>query len=168
VPENRAPHRRFPSLHRESATWHPACDVVDAMRKAFSLLEIMVAAGLLVTLVIPVLMFNQRGVIEAGVTQEELIGRQLLMDLCERFKNSSPEDLQAVERDPSMLDRDDMLIPLRAGAAGNSGMAFARRVEIEENMDGVAGLHRVTFTVAWTSRHRKAQVAKLSRLIHWH
>lgn len=133
------------------------------MRNGFSLMEILVAAGLLVTLVVPVLMFNQRGVVEAGVTQEELLGRQLLMDLCERYKASSPDELKAIAADPTKLERDDMLIPLRGG-----GLQFGRRVDFQENMDGVAGLHRVTFTVAWTSRHRKPQVASLSRLIHWH
>ena len=133
------------------------------MRSGFSLVEILVAAGLLVTLVVPVLMFNQRGVIEAGVTQEELLGRQLLMDLCERYKAANPDDLKAIAADPSILERDDMLIPLRGG-----GLQFARRVDLQENMDGVVGLHRVTFSVAWTSRHRKPQVASLSRLIHWH
>lgn len=132
-------------------------------RQAFSLMEILVAAGLLISLVVPVISFNQRGVIEAGVTQEELTGRSLLMDLCERYKACSPEELEALAADPAKIERDDYVTPQRAG-----GMRFARAVTIQKNMDGVAGLHRVTFSVAWTSRHRPPQVASLSRLIHWH
>ena len=134
--------------------------------RGFSIVELAVAAGLLVTLVVPVVIFNQRGVIEAGVTQEELMGRQMLMDLCERYKAASPEELAVLVNDPSKIERDDLVIPQRD--ASNTPFRFARRVELELNMDGVSGLHRVTFKVAWTSRHRKPQVAVLSRLIHWH
>lgn len=135
--------------------------------EGFSLAEIVVATGLLVTLLIPVLVFNQRGVVEAGVTQEELVGRQILMDLCERYKAASPEELEELARDPSKIDRDDLLVPLRTAAHGTP-FRFARAVEIKRNLDGVVGLHGVTFVVAWTSRHRPAQRATLQRLIHWH
>lgn len=134
------------------------------MRRGFSLMEVMIAVGLLATLLIPVLIFNQRGVVEAGVTQEELLGRQLLMDLCERYKAASPDELAALAN-PAQLERDDLLIPLRVAP---TGMRFARSVTLERNVGGQVGLHAVTFTVAWSSRQRKPQVASLVRLIHWH
>lgn len=120
-------------------------------RNGFSLAEMAVAAGLIASLLVPVLIFSQRGVVEAGAIQEELLGRQLLMDLCERYKSASPEELAQVAAHPE-----------------DAQLGFARAVELERNVDGVEGLHRVTFTVAWTSRHRPNQRASLSRLIHWH
>jgi hypothetical protein len=135
-------------------------------RRGFNLTELMIASGLIVTFLVPVLIFNQRGVIEAGVTQEELMGRQLVMDLCERFKAASPDELQGFAEDPGKIESDPMLIPVRG--TPQEGMAFERRVEFERNYQGEVGLHKATFVVAWASRHRKPQVAKLSRLIHWH
>lgn len=120
-------------------------------RGGFSLAEMAVAAGLIASLLVPVLIFSQRGVVEAGAIQEELMGRQLLMDLCERYKAASPEELAQVAAHPD---------PASGG--------YALAVELERNVDGVEGLHRVTFSVAWASRHRPPQRASLSRLIHWH
>lgn len=125
---------------------------MDTMKRGgFSLAEMAVAAGLIASLLVPVLIFSQRGVVEAGAIQEELMGRQLLMDLCERYKAASPEELAQVAAHPD---------PASGG--------YALAVELERNVDGVEGLHRVTFSVAWASRHRPPQRASLSRLIHWH
>lgn len=140
--------------------------MIAKARRGFNLTELMIASGLIVTFLVPVLIFNQRGVFEAGVTQEELMGRQLLMDLCERYKSSKPDDLQALVDDPSKIDSDPMLIPLRGSP--QEGMAYERRVEFERNYQGEVGLHKATFVVTWASRSRKPQAAKLSRLIHWH
>jgi hypothetical protein len=142
--------------------------LAKGQRGGFSLTEIMVAAGLLTALLVPVLVFNQRGLIESGVTQEELLGRQLLMDLCERYKASSPDQLKQAANHPERFDTDDYLIPLKRKGEDSPMIRFARRVEFTPDLDGVKGLHKVTFRVAWTSRHRKNQSASLSRLIHWH
>lgn len=136
-------------------------------RSGFSLAEMAVAAGLIASLLVPVLIFSQRGVVEAGVTQEELLGRQLLMDLCERYKAASPDELAQVAAHPERIEQDDYVTPLKRETDARP-FRFARAIGLERNVDGVDGLHRVTFTVAWTSRHRPNQRATLSRLIHWH
>jgi prepilin-type N-terminal cleavage/methylation domain-containing protein len=142
-----------------------------ATTAGFSLVEVLIASAILAACLLPVVAFAQRGVVESGATQEDLLGRQILMDLCERYKASDPAELKRVAADPDLIESDSLLTPLRPavrqdGAA--SGVTFRRSIGFVENHESVAGIHKITFTVAWASRGGKARRASLSRLIHWH
>lgn len=63
-------------------------------RKAFTLLEIMIAVGILAFAFIPILTHSQATVKETEDSQEQLIARHFLMDMTERFRGSSLEELR--------------------------------------------------------------------------
>lgn len=123
------------------------------------------ASTLLALCVLPVVGFSQRNVTESAVLKDDLIARQVLMDLCERYRESEPDELVRVAADPARIDRDYLLQPLGRVSAP-PGMQ--RSLAIARDMDGVRGLHGVTFTVEWTSRDGKRRRLTLDRLIHAH
>jgi prepilin-type N-terminal cleavage/methylation domain-containing protein len=145
-------------------------------RAGFSLIEVLVASAILAACIIPVVVFAQRNLTESAVTQEEILGRQILMDLCERYKTSHPMELERVRDDPSLILRDRLLQPLNVASQSVAASARAqvgaldlqRRVYFERNFNGIDGIHRVRFEVSWNSRRGWRQVASLSRLIHVH
>lgn len=158
----------------------------SSMRRAFSLVEVLIAAVLLVVCLVPVLTFSQRGIVESGAIQEDLLAHRLLMDMSERFKASTPEELQRFAADPTLLRRDNLLLPLakmreiaaadgeaRGGGRGDGAgrrwrRQFTRRLYFTQDVDGQAGLHKVTFEVTCESKHRGPMKATLSRVIHYH
>jgi hypothetical protein len=133
-----------------------------------ALIEVLIAATLLTTALLPVIALSQRGITESGVTQEDLLGRQLVMDLCERYKTAPPAELEQVAARPELIDADGLLIPLRQAANDQPGLDFVRRVEFVRDIQGVSGLHKVTFRVHWAGRGGKVRSAELTRLIHFH
>lgn len=140
-------------------------------REAFSVLEVMIAVSLMAFCLVPVVAFNQRNLVEAGATKEEILARQYLINLCERFKNENPEYIKRVQDDPSLLDQDFLVLKIREKAAesGQNQINFQRGLSIQIDHEGNAGLHRVTFWVRWKSTARKIdRELRLSRLIHWH
>lgn len=146
--------------------------------RGVSIVEIAVAAGLLVTGLLPVVLLCHRGLVEAGVTQEEILGRQLLMDLCERYKSAKPADLRRVAAGPELIEKDlalafservqAFLARTQPGSVTASGLRMRRSVDFEESYGGEEGLHRVRFNVSWASRNRPVQTVSLSRLLHYH
>jgi hypothetical protein len=140
-------------------------------QRAFTVLEVMIAVVLMTVCLVPVVAFNQRNLIEAGATKEEILARQYLLNLCERFKNENPEYIKRVQDDPSLLDQDFLVLKIRekASESGQGEIAFQRGLNIQLNHEGNNGLHRVTFWVRWKSAARKVdRELRLSRLIHWH
>jgi len=135
--------------------------------RGFSMLEIMIAVALMAFCLIPVLLFNQRNLVEAGVTQEEIVARQLLINMCERFKHEDPAILARLEAQPDLIEGDDFIT--RIPESQKAFLNIQRLVDFEKNYHNNDGIHRVTFQVRWTSpRRKKERILSLSRLIHWH
>lgn len=134
--------------------------------------EIMVAVGLLAIALTPVVAFNQKSLTDTANTLEEMIARQAIINMCERYKNETPETLQSLSANPEMIDQDSLLVDLE----GASRYSFKRRIQFRENVRGntgpaarIDGLHEVTFEVTWNSGRREVtRSLKLVRLIHWH
>lgn len=134
-------------------------------REGFSMLEIMVAVGLLAVCLTPVVAFNQRSLAESGVTLEEMIARQAIINMCERYKNETPEVLRDLAADPAAIGQDPFLIDLEGARA----YGFSRHIAFVENAGGNPGLHEIAFEVRWKSARRKVDRSlKLVRLVHWH
>jgi len=143
--------------------------------KGFSLLEVLVASVVLVVCLLPVVTLSQRGLTETMINQEELLCRQILIDLCERYKTVSPKELQFLSENPGSFDDDPFLLPLKhqkvaplagQGNAQTAGLNIRRRISVNENLDGTVGLHRVRFEVTWTSCRGRDQTVSLTKLIH--
>lgn len=134
-----------------------------------SFVEILVATLLITAFAIPVIVLSQRGLVEAGDTQEAIIVRQVSINLSERFRRSRPDELRRVAAQPQLLDSDGLLMPLdQARGLGGRGMQIQRWVGLVEDLDGQRGLHRVDYIVSWSSPSHRLQTLSLSRLIHWH
>lgn len=63
-------------------------------RQAFTLLEIMIAVAIMAFAFIPILTHSQATVKETEDAQEQLLSRHFLMDLTERYRGSSIEELR--------------------------------------------------------------------------
>jgi hypothetical protein len=134
-------------------------------RGGFSLSEILVAAALLSLCLLPVVGLSQRSLTESEATREDVIARQVLMDLCERFKGEDPAQLARVAAEPERIERDALLQPLHGVAAT---LGLQRRLSFTQDADGVAGLHELVFEVSWTGRRKKPRRLALHRLVHAH
>jgi hypothetical protein len=149
-------------------------------RSAFSLVEILVASAVMVGCFVPVLVFCRQGVVETSVIQEDLLAHKILMDMCERFKTSTPDELQKFVDDPELLLKDELLMPLnnwraarrdrpRRGVPHRGPMhMFHRSLSLEENFGGEEGIHKIIFEVSWEGRQRGHRSLTLARLIHYH
>jgi len=144
--------------------------------QGFSLVEVLVACAILTTCLLPVVVLSQRGLTESATTQEEILGRQILMDMCDRFKACSPADLEKVAQNPQLIKDDPLLQPLRnaradmaaRGTAQMAGLKIDRKLYFDKEWKGVLGMHRLRFEVSWDSRRGVRQTIYLSRLIHCH
>lgn len=139
-----------------------------ARRSAFTMLEILVASTLLVVLLIPVVTLSQRGATDAGSTREDLLARKLVIDMCERFKRSKPEELRRYSENPGLMDQDPLLVTPDGLAAGTGTSKLQRRLGFEENYDGIPGVHKIRLEVAWETRFGKKRSVSLARLVHAH
>ena len=81
-------------------------------KDGFSMIEVVTAAAILITCLLPVVVLSQQGLSESGWTQEELLGGQLLMDMSERYKGFSPEELRGLAANPALLEQDTLLQPM--------------------------------------------------------
>lgn len=134
-------------------------------RRAFSLIEAMVAVAVLACAVLPVVALSQRGVTEAAVLRDEVLARQLLIDLSERYKDADPEELARVAADRRIIEKDPMLQPLeRLGAPAG----LRRGLSLVRDLDGASGLHQLSFEVIWNDRTGRRRRVSLERLIHAH
>jgi hypothetical protein len=141
-----------------------------------SVFEIMVATAILVCCLLPIFGFSQRNMVEAESVQEQLLAQQLVMDLCERYKCSTPTELMQVAADGRAIEQDYLLQPLgrstRTSEAGSrskrTGPSFRRSVHFEENAGSITGLHKVTFTVSWSPARSRSNSYSLTRIIHFH
>lgn len=124
-------------------------------RNGFSLVEMVIAAALLGGCLIPVIGLSHRGLTEAESTREGVFARQALMDLCERYKAEEPAELARIAADPTLIERDALLQPVRAN--------LRRTVTFTPDLGGVTGLHEVVFEVSWSGRR-----LALHRLVHAH
>ena len=147
---------------------------VVSTRSAVSLVEVLVASAILAMCLIPVIAFSQRGLSESGHTQQEILGRLLLMDFCERFKGCPLVQLKqvavALTADPHHLDKDPLLIPKKS-IVPRFLKDIVRSLTVEENAKSLNGLHRVTFKVSYTRTSVTKDVERsmfLQRVIHEH
>lgn len=145
-----------------------------SQRRGFSLVEILIASSILVVCMLPVISLSQRVLSETQSGQEDLLARNLVIDLCERFKTVPLAELRTMAADPAELERDNLLLPVAWRGEGSSQKKLAgdvlrlkRAIKLEENT-GQEGLHRVTFSVTWTTRKRQSRTVGLTRLIHVH
>lgn len=141
---------------------------MSARRDGFTMLEILVSSTLLVILLVPVVTLSQRGVTDAGATREDLLARKMVIDMCERFKRSKPEELRRFAAAPSLMESDPLLAGPEILAAGTGAARLTRGVEFTENFDGVPGVHRIRLGVSWSTKLGKSRSVHLSRLIHAH
>lgn len=138
---------------------------MERARAGLSLAEMVVAGCLLTCGLLPVVAFSQRGLTEAGSTREEILARQALIDLSERFKGEDPAELTRAASDPRWVEGDSLLKPF-TGVAATLGMK--RAIAFEKNVDGVTGLHEVVFSVSWNGHRKKPRTMALHRLVHAH
>jgi prepilin-type N-terminal cleavage/methylation domain-containing protein len=121
---------------------------VPVRSRGFSLLEVVVAVGLLSFCLLPIITHSRQTVKETEFSQEDLIARHFLIDLVERFKGSSVEELKKlppVESDlplgsePVILSRDDILAERRRVVSEMRGQS--RRAGYEDA--GARGLEKI-------------------------
>lgn len=143
-------------------------------RRGFSLVEILIASTILVVCMLPVITLSQRVLSETESGQEDLLARHLVIDMCERYKTVPLAELRNAAANPAALEQDDLLLPMSWRGEGSKEKKLAgdvlrlkRSVKLDENA-GEAGLHRVTFSVTWTTRKRQVRTVGLTRLIHSH
>jgi len=145
----------------------------------FSLLEVMMAVGITAFCLVPVMVFSQRGLTESAFTRQEILGRMLLIDFCERFKSCRIEELKKVASslagNPHYLDSDDYLIP-RKSMCPQFLKDIQRSLTVEENAKDKNGtpvnaLHIVRFGVKFTRtggvRDHERELF-VERLVHEH
>jgi len=90
-----------------------------AKRNAFTLLEIMVAMAVLAFCFLPIMNLSRSNVKETEVSQEDLLARHFLIDMVERFKGSSLDELKStlppielplpLGQEPEAIKSDDIL-----------------------------------------------------------
>jgi prepilin-type N-terminal cleavage/methylation domain-containing protein len=102
-------------------------------RTAFTLIEIMIAVSILAFAFIPILTHSQATVKETEDAQEQMLARHFLMDLTERYRGSSLDELETkipqaeptvtlgqdedkIKQDPVLNDRDKVAAELKAQA----------------------------------------------------
>jgi prepilin-type N-terminal cleavage/methylation domain-containing protein len=147
--------------------------------RGFTLVEIMVAMAILAFCFLPILTHSRSSVKETEVSQEDLIARHQLIDLVERFKGSSLEELERLNSTGNFLKSDDMLtdnarvakemetVALATGKVDQGLKGVQRHLETAAlmNMTPEAtfqknvqpGLHKLTVAVRWTSKVRKGE-----------
>ena len=123
-------------------------------RSAFTLIEIMIAVAILAFAFIPILTHSQATVKETEDAQEQLLVRHFMMDLSERFRGSSLEELRKlptaeptltlgqdernVKEDAVLSDRDKVAAELKAQAEAGSkdggAKGFQRFVDAAKQM----------------------------------
>lgn len=148
-----------------------------ARRKAFTLIEIMVAVAILAFCFLPIITHSRSTVRETETSQEDLIARHYLIDLVERFKSSPLEELRALSSTATYLKSDAMLtdhervakemetVAMTTGKVdqGLKGvkkyldvaamMKLDPKVAFQENV--LPGIHKLTVSVSWQSKVRK-------------
>lgn len=147
-----------------------------ASRRAFSLLEIMVAMGIIALCFLPILQHSQATISETEEAQEQVLARHFLIDMVERFRNSPIEEIrrlpktepnvtlgqepQIVKEDAVLSDRDRVAAALQAAGATDAGAkGFQRYVEIAKLMQ---------FTrVAWYEENPAAKLVTLHFKVRW-
>lgn len=122
-----------------------------ASRRAFSLLEIMVAMGILALCFLPILQHSQATIGETEQAQEQVLARHFLIDMVERYRNSPIEEIRRlpktepqvplgqeppiVKEDAVLSDRERVATALTAAGATDSGAkGFQRYMEIAKLM----------------------------------
>lgn len=125
----------------------------------------LVAAAILGFCVVPVMAVSQRGVTEAAALRDELLSRQILIDLCERYKDADPPELLKVAANPALIAADPLLLPLNHVDAPRG---LERRLSLVRDLDGATGLHQLSFEVTWNDRNGRRRQLSLDRLIHAH
>src|ERR1051325_3562143 len=89
------------------------------VRKGFTLLEIMVAMAVLAFCFLPIINHSRSTVKETEVSQEDLLARHFLIDMVERYKGSSLDELKStlppialplpLGSEPEAIKSDDIL-----------------------------------------------------------
>lgn len=93
-------------------------EVQRGMRRGVTLIEIVVAVGILAFCFLPIMQFSRQNIRETQVSQEDLLARHFLIDMVERFKGASLAELKKLPtselptplgQDPPYLKNDDIL-----------------------------------------------------------
>jgi hypothetical protein len=66
----------------------------NGSRSGVTLIEIVVAVGILAFCFLPIMQFSRQNIRETQVSQEDLLARHFLIDMVERFKGASLEELK--------------------------------------------------------------------------
>lgn len=64
------------------------------MRRGISLIEILMAVAIMAFAFIPILTHSRTTILETEISQESLLARHYLIDMVERYKGSTPDDLE--------------------------------------------------------------------------
>lgn len=163
-------------------------------RRAFSLMELMVAMAILAFCFVPILTHSQSTLAETEESQEQVLARHFLIDMVERYRNSPVEELrrlpkteptvplgqdpQIVKDDAVLSDRDRVAAQLTGAAATDAGAkGFQRYVEASKLMQftrvawfvedgGGPKLHQLHCKVRWLSKMSKGEKSlKVSKLL---
>ena len=154
-------------------------------RRAFSLMELMVAVAILGFCFVPILTHSQATVAETEEAQEQVLARHFLIDMVERYRNSPVEELrrlpktepttalgqepEIVKSDAVLSDRDRVAAQLAAAGATDAGAkGFTRYVDASNTMQftrvawfiengGGPKLHQLFCKVRWLSKLSKGE-----------
>lgn len=70
------------------------------MRSGVTLIEILIAVAILAFAFIPILSHSRGTILETEISQESLLARHFLIDMVERFKGSTPDELDSLTSAP--------------------------------------------------------------------
>jgi len=153
------------------------------VQSGFSLLEVLVAVAILAFCFLPIITHSRSTIRETEVSQEDLIARHYLIDLVERFKSSSLDELKELKTNAAYLQKDALLtdharvakemerFAQRTGKVdqGLKGMQnyldiaammnLIPVVDFQEDVStgGSSKVHKLTLAVKWSSKIRTGE-----------